>query len=252
MRENAQTERSNALNKFVTFLQAHSTYITIILQWIVPILTALFLYPMNVQEVSMNEMRNLHDNCISILDLTNTKCSPNYTMPLHKYIPIPNMTETYEYKTNKTEEIDSVLKILNNYTNNTDLSYAQTKTVRTPKSDDCMKICVTDNKNILLYMLILAFISFFVPITISTAILTKIHTMNVKKVNVKTYITKDVLYNILFWSPVMFDTFLSLILCSFSMNSTRASFFNAVANVYQAIKNFMNIKHFKENMIVPV
>lgn len=255
LREDLRSHNSN-LNTFVTYLKSNYKYITIFLQWILPIVTALLLYPMNVNEVSINEMRNLHDSCISLLDLTNADCQSNYSMPIHKYIP-NNITDLldHEFNNNETEEINVVLKkvfnILDNYNNNTDFFYVQTKSARTPKSDDCMKICIIKNKNILVYMVILAFVCFFVPITISLVILTKIYTMKIKKGTIRKYITQDVLYNVVFWSPVLFDTFLSLILCSFSMQGTRTSLFNIIANLYQAMKNFMNIKHFNDNTIVP-
>ena len=124
---------------------------------------------------------------------------------------------------------------------------------RKSKSENtCMKMCYLENKDILLYMFVLAVLCYFVPITISSMILTKIHIMNMNKPNLKVYVSRELLYNILFWSPVMLDTFLSLILCSYSMNDVRTSLFNVIANVYQAVKNFMNTKYFKDNAIVPV
>lgn len=261
--------KQNKFSKFTLFWRKYSSFITIVLQWIVPILIALFLYPMKVKEMSLGEARSLDDTCMSMLDVTNEPCYTNSTIwnnteesELRKYISVPvNYLEIIEKdpaNTNQSsKQVDSilinVLSVLKNFNNNSDFEFTNVgKSSRRPKIDErCMKICFTDNKSLLIYMFALAFISYFVPITISTIILTKIHIMQVNRPNAKTYVTRELLYNILFWTPVMFDTFLSLIMCSFSMHGTKTSFLNVVANVYQAVKNFMNTRYFKENAVVP-
>lgn len=261
------TVKNLKFNKIRKFWRQYSSFITIGLQWIIPILITLFMYPMNVKEMSISEARNLEDTCMSMLDAAKESCYTNSTWSntteseLLKYIPAPlNYLEVIEKEQSSVNEskqlntvINNVLNILRNFNNHSDFEFTNvTKSFRRPKFDDrCIKICFADNKSLLIYMFVLAFISYFIPITISVVILTKIHIMQVNRPNAKTYVTRELLYNILFWTPVMFDTFLSLIMCSFSMHSTKTSFFNIVANVYQAVKNFMNTRYFKENEIVP-
>lgn len=263
------TEVKHVKYRSITVLwKKYSSFITIVLQWIIPILITLFMYPMNVKEMSIGEARNLEDTCMSMLDVTKEPCYFNSTWvntteseELLKYIPAPlnylEIIEKDQSNTNETRQLDTilsnVLSVLRNFNNNSNFEFTNvTKSFRRPKIDEkCMKICFTDNKSLLVYMFALAFISYFVPITISVVILTKIHIMQVNRPNVKTYVTRELLYNILFWTPVMFDTFLSLLMCSFSMHGTKTSFFNIIANVYQAVKNFMNTRYFKENVIVP-
>lgn len=270
VQEIGETSRSLTnfkLRKFNMFWKKYYSYITIVSQWIIPILITLFMYPMQVKEMSMHEVRSLEDSCMATLQMSNTNCNKyidfdNITVELRKNLISPtNYLEVLQRinHNNKTStEIDSVLSnifsIVKNFNNHTDFQYTNmTKSLRQPKFDDkCMKMCFTDNKNMLVYMFVLAIVSYFVPITISMMILTKIHIMDVKRPNAKTYITRELLYNVLFWTPVMFDTFLSLIMCSFTMHGTRTSLLNAVANVYQAIRNFMQTRYFTENAIVPV
>lgn len=267
--EGSRSIRQEKINKTCKFFKKYFSYFTIAFQWIVPVLMVLLMYPMNVKEMSTNEVRSSENTCMAMLDLSKSNCSYSYmtweTFPniteLRTYVPTANYMETMEtgepnrnVSNNIATILSNVINIVRNYNNQTDFAYTNiTKSLRRPKLDDlCMRICFTDNQNMLIYMLILAFISYFVPITISAIILTKIHIMQVNRPSAKTYVTRELLYNILFWTPVMFDTFLSLIMCSFSMQSMRTSLFNVIANVYQVIKNFMNTRYFKENEIMPV
>ncbi|CAH2095957.1 unnamed protein product [Euphydryas editha] len=269
--ESSRNERKVKFSRLYDFCKKYFSFFTITLQWLIPILIASFMYPMGVKEMPIAEVRSIEDSCMAILDLNNVGCEKNFSdikwfniTDLRKDVPATlNYLEVIENEhhhhhiSNSSDKTDSILRnvlnILKNFNNHSDFEYTNIpKSLRRPKiNDKCTKICFTDNKSMLLYMFMLAFISYFVPITISTVILTKIHIMEVNRPNAKKYVTRELLYNILFWTPVMFDTFLSLIICSFSMHGMRTSFFNVIANVYQAIKNFMNTRYFKDNTIIP-
>lgn len=265
--ESSRNERKEKFSRLQNFWKKYFSFLTIASQWLIPILIASFMYPMGVKEMAISDVRSIDDSCMAIIDLNNVGCNKNYSdikwlniTDLRKYTPSQldylEVIEKEQY-TNSSDKIDSilsnVLNILKDFNNHSDFEYTNvTKSLRRPKiNDKCTKVCFTDNKSMLLYMFVLAFISYFVPVTISTVILTKIHIMEVNRPNAKTYVTRELLYNILFWTPVMFDMFLSLIMCSFSMHGMRTSFFNVIANVYQAVKNFMNTRYFKENAIIP-
>ena len=65
------TEVKHVKYRSITVLwKKYSSFITIVLQWIIPILITLFMYPMNVKEMSIGEARNLEDTCMSMLDVT--------------------------------------------------------------------------------------------------------------------------------------------------------------------------------------
>lgn len=265
-----RTERMISVKKIFQFWKKYFSFISIALQWIVPILMVLSMYPMGVKEMTlpMNKLRSLSESCLTMLDINNETCSTvtdyeNYTMDIRNYIYPESYLEVFENEEsneNNSHKINSVIsnvyKIVANLKNNTNfmsLNVTSPLLYRKSKSgQNCIKMCYLENNKLLLYMFLLAIVSYFVPITISTVILTKIHVMDVKKPNAKTYVSRELIYNILFWTPVMFDSFLSLIFCSYSMNGTRTSLFNIVANIYQAVKNFMNTKYFKDNTVVPV
>lgn len=255
--------RTIKAKSFIMFWKKYFTFIAIALQWIIPTLTVVSMYPVGVKEklVPMSDLRSLRDSCMTLTDITNVTCSNSTEFPLElrKYVSPQNYLEVYENEQNNNDSekintiISSVYKIVVNLNKSVeDINMTSPYMHRKPKSyQKCMKMCVVENKKLLLYMFLLAIVSYFIPITISTIILTKIHVMNVKKAN-KTYVSRELLYNILFWTPVMFDTFLSIIFCSYTMNGMRTSLFNVVANIYQAVKNFMNTRYFKDNSVSPV
>lgn len=259
--EETRTERKINFNKIFDISKRYLSYVLIVLQWIIPITIAMLMYPMGANpKLGIGEERSTADTCITMLDFALERCSnltvnsTFYTLPI-KYL------EVYEYENknaNDTRNIDTILNnvfnVLSNYNNETDFLFTnELRSQRRPKMDGvCTKICYMDNNNLLLYMFLLVIVSYFVPISISMVILTKIHVMEIKKTGMKTYVTRELLYNILFWTPVMFDTFLSLMFCSYSMDGMRTSLFNVIANIYQTVKNFMNTKYFKENAVVPV
>lgn len=243
------------------FWRKYFSFILIGLQWIIPILLALFMYPMDVKEMVMTRhIKSDIDSCMTLMDISNGTCmetASNYSLELRKYIPFKNYIQSYENvesKENSTEInsiIENVYRIIYNFTN-FNVNVTSSPLYRKPKLyEKCVRICYMENKSMLSYMFIIAVVSFFVPITISTIILTKIQAMDIKRPNVKTYVSRELLYNVLFWSPVMFDTLLTLIFCSYSMNGMRTSLFNVIANVYQAVKNFINSKYFKDNIVAP-
>ncbi|CAH2217121.1 jg17594 [Pararge aegeria aegeria] len=53
--ENSRSLKDFKLNKLFTFWKKYFSFLTIVLQWIVPILMTLFMYPMEVREMSMRE-----------------------------------------------------------------------------------------------------------------------------------------------------------------------------------------------------
>lgn len=250
------------------FWKKYFSIIAVGLQWIVPITMALSMYPINLKEkiIPMSELRIENDSCMAMLDVSNETCLQNYTnftLELRKHIPTSiNYLEAFEFEVNKnnnTEQINKVIsnvyKIVANLENNTIMRMNVTSPFLYRKSkfnQACMRMCYLENKNLLLYMFLLAVVCYFVPITLSTIILTKIQTMNLNRPNLKTYVSRELLYNVLFWTPVMFDTFLSLIFCAHSTISVRTSLFNVIANIYQAVKNFMNTKYFQNNAVIPV
>lgn len=249
-------------NTFFDVWKKYYSYGIIALQWIIPVLIVLLMYPMGATPIlGTGEERSIDDSCITMLNLATEKCSnytyfngTDYAIPI-KYLEVYNYSLRNLNETKKVDSIlDNVFNILASYNNQTDFLYTnESRSLRRPKINDiCMKICYVDSKNMLLYIFVLVIVSFFIPITISLVILTKIHVMEVKRGNMKTYVTRELLYNILFWTPVMFDTFLSLMFCSYSMDGMRSSLFNVIANIYQTVKNFMNTKYFKENAIVPI
>lgn len=264
--------RKIQVKKLLTFWQKYFSQIIITLQWIVPVLISLFMFPMGVNEKVLPMFEARGDTCMAMIQMNNETCVTyenhnNYTdieTELRKHVPSLNYIEAYdddedETYRNKTKEFNFVLRnlygIINDLQNdsNSHVNITSASLFRQPKSSNkCMKICYIENSKLLLYMFALAVVSYFVPITISTVILTKIHMMDTKKLNEKTYAIRELLYNVLFWTPVMLDTFLSLILCSYSTNGMKSSFINTIANVYQAVKNFMNTKYFKDNTITPI
>lgn len=259
-------EAGSTLKSIFSFWKKHFSFITVAIQWVLPILITLSMYSMDLKEkiISVSDVRSLSDSCMALLDVSKKNCSAvinmNNTLQLRTHIP--NYLEVYEnYPNNTGEKFDSIVSNvyniiadIQNGTHYADVNVTTAPLFRTPKSENgnCMKICFLDNKSLLLFMFIITVVSYFVPITISTVILTKIHIMDLKKQNVKTYVSRELFYNILFWSPVMLDTFLSLTLCSYTMNGTRTSIFNIIANVYQTVKNFMNTKYFNDNTVSPI
>lgn len=270
--ETFRIETRSTIKSLVSFWKKYFSFITVAIQWILPVLITLSMYSMEVKvnNIFMSDIRGLSDSCMALLDVSKTNCSTiinmNDTLQLRTYMPnysSPNYFEMYEnYPNNSGEKVDTIVnnvyKIIASLQNETlyaDFNVTSAPLFRTPKADlseNCMKICYIDNQKLLLFMFAITIVSFFVPITISTVILTKIHMMDLKKQNVKTYVSRELLYNILFWSPVMLDTFLSLTVCSYNMKGMRTSIFNIIANVYQAIKNFMNTKYFKDNTVSPI
>lgn len=259
------TDTRSKVNRLSSFLKKYITFFIIAFQWTVPILLTLGMYTVDIKESVSNNIRNLNEDCVNILDMTKDNCSlsntyTEYTLEFRNYVPSNNyliVNENDPPTGNTSKQIDSVIKnvykILANLKNDSIRNVNTPYLYRKPKSNDkCMKVCYLENKQLLLYIFVLAVASFFIPVTISTIILTKIHIMNVKKNQSKIHVKRELLYNILFWSPVMFDTFLSMLLCSYSMNGIRTSIFNIIANVYQAVKNIMNIKYFSENSVTPV
>lgn len=250
------------------FWKKYFSIIVVGLQWFVPILMVLSMYPVNLKEklMPLSELRIQSDSCMAMLDVSNETCLQNYTnftLEIRKYIPTStNYLEAFEFEVNKNNNseqlnkvINNVYKIVANLKNNTIMSMNITSPLlfrRSKFNQKCMRLCYLENKNLLLYMFFLAVVCYFVPITLSTIILTKIQTMNLNRPSLKTYVSRELLYNILFWTPVMFDTFVSLIFCAYSVNGLRTSLFNVVANIYQAVKNIMNTKYFKDNAVVPV
>lgn len=274
--EEAMSRRMN-LEGLFSFWKKYFSYIVIALQWIVPVLITITMYPMGVSkmEISHSVLRSSSSLCMAMIDYSNSTgiCTgnnildseTNYSLDLGKYYKPPeNYLQVYENEEingNVSTEINSIIKnvfqIVSSLKNDSIASMNVTSRplafFRRPKSEElCTKVCYVDNKNLLLYMFALTVVCYFVPITISTVILTKIHVMDVKKPNLKTYVSRELLYNVLFWTPVMLDTFLSLILCTYSTNGMKTSMFNVIANVYQAIKNFMNTKYFKDNTVTPI
>lgn len=255
--------------KFYSFWKRYFSYIAIGLQWILPILIGLFMYPMGVKEKLLPMTEKRSDTCMAMLSFINETCKDsdifyiNNTYILREHKPMLNYLEAFDNDLdvygNKSTEVNSVVdnlyRIIHNMKNNSvgNVTVTSAPIFRQPKSDTmCMKVCYIDNSKMLLYMFALAVVSYFVPITISTIILTKIHMIDTKRPNEKLYVSRELLYNLLFWTPVILDSFLSLILCSYSTNGMKTSLINTVANVYQAIKNFMNTKYFKDNTITPV
>lgn len=263
-------ERKIQIKSLFLFWKKYFSIIAIGLQWIVPILMMLSMYPIDLKEklIPMSELRIDNDSCMAMLDVSNETCTQNYmnfTLEIRKYIPTStNYLEAFEFEVNKSNNnseqinkvISNVYKIVSNLENNNNtISVNVTSPFLFRKSkfnQKCMRMCYLENKNLLLYMFLLAVLSYFVPITLSTIILTKIQTMDLNNTGLKTYVSRELLYNILFWTPVMFDTFLSLIFCAYSVNGVRTSLLSVIANIYQAVKNFMNTKYFKDNAVVPV
>lgn len=256
---------SRTIKYLFSFWKKYFTFITVAIQWILPFLVTVSMYSMDVKEknIFMGDLRSFKDTCMALLDVSTENCTMikfNETLQLRTHLSKENYLEMYENYPNSTGDrfdsiVDNVYKIIANLQNATHADVNKTSLFRLGKADfnkNCMKICYLDNKVLLLYMFAVTIVSYFVPITISTVILTKIHVMEVKRQNVKTYVSRELLYNILFWSPIMFDTFLSLTLCSYTMNGMRNSIFNIIANLYQAIKNFMNTKYFKDNAVSPI
>lgn len=260
-------QRSNEVttqgSNLLSFIKTYFPIIASIIQWIVPIVLAISMYPIGMKEevISGANLRSLEDSCLTMLDMSNeTHCSYNHTQELRNYIPAEDYLTTTDRKNMSVEEtsqiktiIDRINSIVTNYDHDIGRYDGPNVTLRRTKSsnDNCYKMCLLETKPMILYMFALLVVSYFVPITISTIILTKIHVMDIKKPHVSMHVTRELLYNVLFWSPVMVDTFLSMILCSYVMNGTRTSMFNVVANVYQIVKNIMNTKHFKWNSVVP-
>lgn len=259
--ENLHNEETSCF-RVTTFCKEYVSYIMIAGQWTIPIVLALSMYPVNTKEKVLSEVRDLDTLCMNMMDLRNDNCSYEaLSDDLRISISTENYLEVYENLSNvgnTSDNIQSVLKniydIILNFNNDTvSFNVTSAPLIRKPKQFwKCRKVCYLENKKLLVYMFVLVMISFFVPITVSTIILTKIHVMAIKRPNIKTYVSRELLYNILFWSPVVLDTLMSIILCSYSMNGTRTSIFNVVANVYQAIKNFMNTKYFKGNTVNPI
>lgn len=261
-----QSSAKNNVFKLFRFFKKYFSYIAIAMQWVVPVLITLSMYPMEVKErrILNEDFRQSSDFCIAMVDVSNETCFTdniaNNNLELRKLIP--SYLEVYEnniYNDSVLPRIDYVVnnvkRVISNWKDDSfaNISVSSASLRRTPKMENgCLKVCYVDNKSLLMYMFVIAIISYFVPITISSVILTKIHMMDVKRSSMKTYVSRELLYNILFWTPVMFDTFLSLLLCSYSMNRMRTSLFNVVANVYQAVKNFMNTRYFKENSVEPI
>lgn len=254
-----------SISRLYSFFKNYFSYIAIAMQWVVPVLIALTMYPMEVKERFFTEdFRRSSDLCLAMVDVSNETCFTgnvgNHSLELRKLIP--SYLQAYENKqynksiTSKIDfVVDNVHKAISNWKNDSFVNFNvfSAPLWRTPKMEnECMKACYVDNKSLLLYMFVITIVSYFVPITISTVILTKIHIMDIKRSGMKTYVSRELLYNVLFWTPVIFDTFLSLLLCSYSMNGMRTSIFNVVANVYQAVKNFMNTKYFQENSVEPI
>lgn len=260
-------ERTIRIRSLFLFWKKYFSIIAIGLQWLVPILMVLSMYPINLKEklIPMGELRIDNESCMAMLDISNETCLQNYTnftLEIRKYIPTStNYLEAFEFEANKknnSEQINKVInnvyKIVANLENNTIMSMNVTSPFlfrRSKFNQKCMRMCYLENKNLLVYVFMLAVVCYFVPITLSTIILTKIQTMKLNRPSLKTYISRELLYNILFWTPVMFDTFVSLIFCSYSTNGMRTSLFNVIANIYQAVKNFMNTKYFKDNAVAP-
>lgn len=258
--------RKIQLKTLFVFCKKYFSFIAIGFQWIVPILLVLSMYLMNLKEklIPMSELRTDSDSCMAMLDVGNETCvqsNTNFTLELRKHIPtFTNYLYTLENENkNNSEHINKVINNVYNIVASLDNSTTMNMNVTSPflfrKSkfnQKCMRMCYLENKSLLLYMFLLAVVSYFVPITLSTVILTKIQAMKLNRPSLKTYVSRELLYNILFWTPVVFDTFLSLIFCAYSMNGVRTSLFNVVANMYQAVKNFMNTKYFKDNSVTPV
>lgn len=254
---------SMKVSNIFLFFKKYFSYIAVAMQWVVPVLIALAMYPMEVKEKRLldEDFRRSSDSCMAMVDVTNKTCSyGNYSLELRQLAPSYLETnENNSYDANILPKIDFVVnnvqKVISNWKNDslTNFNVFSGPLWRRPKIENgCMRVCYVDNKSLLLYMFVISIVSYFIPITISTIILTKVHMMDVKRSGMKAYVSRELLYNILFWTPVMFDTFLSLILCSYSMNGMRTSIFNVVANVYQAVKNFMNTKYFHENSVEPI
>lgn len=263
--QETRVERKLKVKSFIMFWKRYFTFIAIASQWVIPTLMVVSMYPMGVKEklVPMSDLRSIGDSCTTLMDVSNVTCSNNNTelpLELRKYISPINYLEVYENEQdgNNSEKINSIIssvyKIVTNLNKSVEsINVTSPYLHRKSKSNQkCMKMCFVENKKLLLHMLVLSIVSYFVPITISTIILTKIHVMDVKKPNIKTYVSRELLYNILFWTPVMFDTFLSLIFCSYTMNGMRTSLFNVIANIYQTVKNFMNTRYFNDNTVSPV
>lgn len=252
--------------KIFLYMKKYFTFIAITLQWVLPGLLALIMYSIDIKQMTVvGETKSFDKSCMALLDVNEKNCTLQPTG-----IDIPQINQNWKFLTmydkdfhntsdqrvdNIVENVYSILANLQNESHYADVVVSTRPLLRKPKQDTeqkCMKICFLDNKKLLLYIFGVSVVSFFVPITISTIILTKIHIMNVKNQNVKTYVNRELIYNVLFWTPVMFDTLLSISLCSYTMNGMRTSMFNVIANVYQAVKNFVNTKYFKDNSILPI
>lgn len=255
--------QSSAMNvsRIFLFFKKYFSYIAIAMQWLVPVLIALAMYPMEVKEKRFLNEHYRSDLCIAMVDVSNKTCvnTGNYSLELRKLTASYLETSENNYDSSVLPKIDSVVNnvqnVISSWKNDSfgNFHIYSAPLWRKPKMEnECMRVCYVDNNSLLLYMFIISIISYFVPITISTMILTKVHMMDVKRLGMKAYVSRELLYNILFWTPVMFDTFLSLLICSYTMNGMRTSIFNVVANVYQAIKNFMNTKYFQENSVEPI
>lgn len=262
--DNFRVESRSTVKSLFSFWKKYFSFITVAIQWILPVLLTMSMYSMDVKErnIFMGDTRSLSESCMALLDISKKNCSTIYDQNNTQFrTNTANYFDMYENYTNETGEkfdsiVNNVYRIianLNNETHFADIKVTSAPLFRKPKvNENCLKICYVENKKILLFMFVMTIVSYFVPITISTVILTKIHVMELKKQIVKTYVSRELLYNILFWSPVMLDTFLSLTLCSYTMNGMRTSIFNVIANVYQAVKNFMNTKYFKDNAVSPI
>lgn len=246
------------------FFKEYLPYTAIISQWLTPIIFIFSLYTISIKEkiLSTRNFDNMQPSCMTMLNMNNNSCTNinnyiNYTELIIKDITSNylDVIEQAEFNNDTNIQVNSVVdkvyKIISNLTtvnfNRNTVTDRKSKIIK-----DCMKICYLDTPWLIVYLFILNIVAYFIPITISVVILTKVHNMiNVKKTN-KTQITRDFLYNIVFWSPVMFDTILSLLFCSYSMSGMRTSFFTVLANIYQVMKSFINMKYLKVNNVSPV
>lgn len=255
---NNESEENQSRN----LIKKYYPYAAISGQWGIPLLLILSMYSLDTKEqVVSRNINSMKDSCMTMLDMKNRTCTIisdylNYTQELRLY-ELPNYLDVIENSHNNDtgqavqiqSVLDNVYKIVISY-NATNMN----NTLRKAKTYDsgCMKICYIDTKILILYIFFLIVITYLIPITISIIILTKIHVMNKQSLKIKVHVNRDFLYNVLFWTPVMFDMMLSLIFCSYSMSGTRTSLLTVTANVYQVVKSFLNAKYLQFNAIKPI
>lgn len=235
-------------NEIKIFFKKYYAYAAILGQWVTPIILMFLMYPITMKEqiVSVHNLpNNMQDTCLTMLNMKmNNSCNTTYTQELRKYVPqnYLNVIENAQYDANKTSQVNLVVQRIYDIIN----SSRESKSIQ-----DCMKICYLDTKLLTVYLFTIIIVTYLLPIMLSIIILTRIHSIDNKKMNTMN-VNQDFLYNVLFWSPVMFDLILSLTFCSYEMNGTRTSLLTVAANIFQVIKNFVNIKKLQHSTVKPL